>query len=341
MSSPIQQNIDLSMANTFGLQTQAQYYYALTNLETFEKDLPALHALGLPLFVLGGGSNILFTQTQFPAVVIHNQLRGITLGDESEEHAIITAAAGEPWHQFVLYCLDQGLSGIENLSLIPGLIGAAPIQNIGAYGVELKDVFVSLKAIDLHSGDIIELQHEQCNFGYRDSVFKHQYKNKYLITEVSLRLNKNEHLQLDYAGIRDQLSDNDIVTPSAKEVSNAVIAIRQRKLPNPAVIGNAGSFFKNPVISLKRYQQLQSQFDNMPAHILSNERRKVPAAWLIDHCGFKGKRFDNIGVHKNQPLVLVNYGNGDGHAIATLAKQIQQTVKDTFNIELEAEVNIL
>lgn len=341
MIDAIQQNIDLSTANTFGLKAQAQHYYALTDLYAFKEDLPALQTLGLPLFVLGGGSNILFTQQHFPAVVIHNQLRGIHLHEDNNDHVIIRAAAGEPWHEFVLYCLDQDLSGIENLSLIPGLIGAAPIQNIGAYGVELKDVFVSLKAINLANGEALEFQHEQCDFGYRDSVFKRQYKNKLLITEVSLRLNKTEHLHLDYAGIRDQLTDNNIANPSAKDVSDAVIAIRQRKLPNPAEIGNAGSFFKNPVISLKQYEQLQRQFNNIPAYNLNNEQRKVPAAWLIDYCGFKGQRFDNIGVHTNQPLVLVNYGDGNGNAIAELAKHIQQTVKDTFNIELEAEVNIV
>lgn len=341
MIETLKHNVDLTPFNSFGLSCSANNYYACSDLNQFRTDLDQLQALGSPLFVLGGGSNVLLTEATLTNTVIHNRLRGIRVIEESDEHVIVNAAAGEPWHRFVMHCLNQGWSGTENLSLIPGCIGATPIQNIGAYGVEIKDVFVRLNAIELNSGNTLSFDHNDCQFGYRDSIFKHELKNKVLITDVELRLNKSDRLRLDYAGIRDELNTMGIHQPTAVDVSQAVIAIRQRKLPDPAEIGNAGSFFKNPVIATNAYSALQRRFPDMPAYVIDDQTRKVPAAWLIDHCGFKGMRTGNIGVHKNQPLVLINHGGGHGKDLANLAQQILKTVQQTFDVTLEPEVNII
>lgn len=341
MTNALNHHIDLAPFNTFGLHCIANNYYTCSKIDQLLRDLDTLHNLGEPLLVLGGGSNVLLTQATVSSTVIHNHLRGIRVVEETDNHVIINAAAGEPWHPFVQHTLNNGWSGLENLSLIPGCIGAAPIQNIGAYGVEIKDSFVSLNAIDLKSGHTLTFDHQECQFGYRDSIFKHALKNKLLITDVNLRLNKSEQLQLDYAGIRDELQSMGIMQPKASDVSQAIIAIRQRKLPNPAEIGNAGSFFKNPVIKTSTFEALKKSFPNLPAYVIDDQTRKIPAAWLIDHCGFKGMRSGNIGVHNKQPLVLVNHGGGHGQDLADLATRISQTVKHTFDVTLEPEVNII
>ena len=290
--------------------------------------------------ILGGGSNILLTQ-DVEGTVIKMANRGIGIIDENDQQVTLRIAAGENWHQLVMHCVAQGWGGIENLSLIPGCVGAAPLQNIGAYGVELKDVFCELTAIDIEYGQTKIFDKQACQFGYRYSTFKAENKNKYIITDVTLCLSKHPQPNTSYRGLDEWLQQHNITSPTIKDVSNAVIAIRQQKLPDPAVIGNAGSFFKNPIIDTNLFDQLASKHPTLPHYIADNETYKIPAAWLIEQCGFKGKRIDQIGVHDKQALVLVNHGDGDGHAIAELAKHIQQTVLDTFHVPLEMEVNII
>lgn len=341
MSTEILRHTNLTHANTFGLEVCANYYYPVTSSLQLQQDLALLNQINAPLLILGGGSNILFTQQEIDAIVLHNKISGIRLVNENDNHVTLNIAAGENWHRLVRYTLNQNWSGLENLSLIPGCVGAAPIQNIGAYGVEIKDLLLELRAINLSTGKSITVRNDQCLFGYRDSIFKHKYKNQLLITDITLQLNKIPDLKLDYAGIRQQLTDMGIEKPTPTDVSNAIINIRQRKLPDPADIGNAGSFFKNPLIDTTRYNNIKLSYPNIPSYQIDTNSHKIPAAWLIDQCGFKGKRYGNIGVHKNQPLVLVNHGKGKGSDIAKLANTIRQSVLDTFQINLETEVNIL
>ena len=249
--------------------------------------------------------------------------------------------AGENWHQFVLWCLAHNYGGVENLSLIPGNVGTAPIQNIGAYGVELKDVFISCDAIGIKDQSERTFTKDDCQFGYRESVFKQELKGQYIITSVTFKLSKNKHqLHTDYGAIKQQLADSGISSPSIQDISNAVIAIRQSKLPDPNEIGNSGSFFKNPVITKAQFETLKNNFPLVPSYQVSDELIKVPSGWLIEKAGFKGKRFNNYGVHNKQALVLVNYGGAEGSDIYQLAQLIQKTVKRIFNISIETEVNI-
>ena len=292
-------------------------------------------------FILGGGSNMLLTKNM-EALVIHVNLKGKSLVFEDENFVHIKANAGESWHDFVLWCVDQNYGGIENLSFIPGNLGSAPIQNIGAYGVELKDVFVSCEVIDLKDFSLKKLTKDDCQFDYRDSIFKQKEKGNFIITSVTLKLTKNiHHLHTSYGAIYEELEKNEIEKPTIKDISNAVIAIRQSKLPDPAEIGNSGSFFKNPIIQKSHYDQLIKQFPEMPCYSVSDLEVKVPAGWLIEKAGFKGKTLGNYGVHKRQALVLVNYGGANGNDILNLAKLIQKTIYRIFNISIETEVNIL
>jgi len=293
----------------------------------------------LPRIVLGGGSNILFTQ-DFPGVVIKISIPGIHKVDEDENHVWLRIGAGENWHQLVLYCLQNGYGGIENLSLIPGTVGAAPLQNIGAYGVELRDVFDQLSAVRINDQATEIFSHQQCQFGYRDSIFKTQLKNQYIITTVSLRLNKKPVLHTDYGGLKQTLQNMQIEQLSIKAVSDAVIKIRTEKLPDPKKIGNAGSFFKNPIIDSQQLAFLLKKFPEMPHFTTETEHYKIPAAWLIEQCGWKGYRIGNAGVHVQHALVLVNYGNERGGVIKKLAEDIQKSVKEKFAVELTPEVNM-
>ena len=276
------------------------------------------------------------------ALVLHINLKGIELVDETEETVVIKAMAGENWHEFVLYCLSQNYGGIENLSLIPGNIGTAPIQNIGAYGVELKDVFVSCEAINIKNQTTKSFSKTDCNFGYRESIFKQDLKGEYIITSVNFELKKKNHnLLMDYGAIKNELEASKIENPTIQDISKAVIAIRQSKLPDPKEIGNSGSFFKNPIISVEEFKNIQGSFPDAPSYKISDKDIKVPAGWLIEKAGFKGKRFNNYGVHNKQALVLVNYGNANGKDIFELALLIKKTVKRIFNITIETEVNII
>ena len=335
----IQNNISLKSFNTFGIDVNAKHFVSVNNIDEL-KEVLALKTYPNKL-ILGGGSNMLLTKNQ-DALVIHVNLKGIYIISEDEDSVIIKANAGENWHEFVLWCLNNDFGGIENLSLIPGNVGTAPIQNIGAYGVELKDTFVSCEGLSLKTKALKSFTKSDCNFGYRNSIFKLQEKGNYIITSVTFKLSKKAHqLHINYGAINAQLETMQVIKPTIQDVSKAVISIRESKLPNPKEIGNSGSFFKNPVISKAHYNTLAEIFKDIPSYIISEDEIKVPAGWLIEKSGFKGKRFGNYGVHKNQALVLVNYGGAKGSDILNLSKLIQKTVKRIFNISIEAEVNIL
>lgn len=335
----IQKNISLKPYNTFGLDVKASHFVTINSIEELQKVLALKNYPNK--FIVGGGSNMLLTKN-VEDLVLHINIKGIKIIDEDAHFITIKANAGENWHEFVLWCLEHHFGGIENLSLIPGNIGTAPIQNIGAYGVELKDVFVSCEAIDMESKDTVAFTNEECHFGYRESVFKQDLKGKYIITSVTVRLTKNNHkLHTNYGAIATQLEQMQIKNPSIQDVSNAVIAIRKSKLPNPKDIGNSGSFFKNPIISKSHLKHLKNSFPEIPSFTLSETEVKVPAGWLIEKAGFKGKTFENYGVHKKQALVLVNYGGAKGEDILNLARLIQKTILRLFEIKIDTEVNII
>lgn len=335
----IKNNIALKPFNTFGIDVIAKHFVSVCSIEELK------HVLLLKNYpnklILGGGSNMLLTKNQ-DALIIHINIKGIEIVFENDNFVTVKANAGENWHEFVLWCLDHNFGGIENMSLIPGNVGTAPIQNIGAYGVELKDVFLSCEALSIETNKIETFDNDTCNFGYRNSIFKQDIKGKYIITSVCFKLTKQNHkLLTKYGAITSQLKVMKVSTPTIQDISNAVIAIRKSKLPNPKEIGNSGSFFKNPIISKSSFEKLLENFKDVPSYPVSENEIKIPAGWLIETAGFKGKRFGNYGVHKNQALVLVNYGDAKGLDILKLSKLIQKTVKRLFNITIEAEVNIL
>ncbi|MBT8278283.1 MAG: UDP-N-acetylmuramate dehydrogenase [Bacteroidia bacterium] len=335
----IQNNSSLKPFNTFGIDVNAKHFVSVQDIDELIKTLQLKEFQDK--FILGGGSNMLLTK-DIEALVVHLNLKGIEIVSEDESTVLVKAMAGENWHDFVLWCLDQNYGGIENLSLIPGNVGAAPIQNIGAYGVELKDVFYACEALDKTSFEPKQFAKEDCNFDYRNSVFKQDYKGKFIITSVTLKLSKSNHkIKTSYGSIQEELQKMGVVDPSIQDVSKAVIAIRSSKLPDPKDIGNSGSFFKNPIVSKSNYKALIDQFPDMPSYKVSEDDIKIPAGWLIEKVGFKGKRFGEYGVHTKQALVLVNYGNASGSDIFELSKLIQSTIKRIFNINLEAEVNII
>jgi len=275
------------------------------------------------------------------ALVIHVNLKGISIENQNQDYIHLCCMAGENWHDFVLHCIDNNYGGLENMSLIPGNVGTAPIQNIGAYGVELKDVFLKCDAIEIATSKEVSFTHQQCNFGYRNSIFKTTHKGKYVITRVTFKLTKNNHkIQTQYGAINEHLSINNVTSPTIKQVSDAVIAIRQSKLPDPKKLGNSGSFFKNPVLDSKTFETFNAKFPEAPFYALANSEFKIPAGWLIEQAGFKGKRYGDAGIHKNQALVLVNYGNATGAQIWELALKIQQKVVKDFGITIEPEVNV-
>ena len=335
----ISNNKSLKQYNTFGIDALAKFF---VSVQTVDELIEILDLKEYPQkFILGGGSNMLLTQ-DIDSLVIHLDLKGIEIVSENQDHVIVKAYAGENWHEFVLWCLQHDFGGVENLSLIPGNVGSAPLQNIGAYGVELKDVFVSCNAIDLESKSLKTFSNTACDFDYRNSTFKQENKGKFIITSVTFKLTKQNHdLKTSYGTIREELDSMQIEYPSIHDVSKAVISIRSSKLPDPKVIGNSGSFFKNPIIPRPHFMELKNNFPEMPSYEVSDEQIKVPAGWLIEKAGFKGKRFGNYGVHEKQALVLVNYDDAKGHDIYELSKLIQSTIKRIFNINLEAEVNII
>ena len=339
MAIKIKQNISLKPYNTFGIDANAAYFCHLTHIEDLQTALLSDPWNRLPRLILGDGSNILLTQ-DYPGLVIHNELMGLTILHENDEHVRIKIAAGENWHRFVRYCVDQNYGGVENLSLIPGTVGAAPMQNIGAYGVEIRSVFDSLEAVELKTGQLTTFYHQDCQFGYRNSIFKNTHKDQYLITSITLTLNKKPTFNTHYGAIQATLKKMHL-KPSIQSISNAVIQIRQSKLPDPNQIPNAGSFFKNPIIRKEKYQTLQNHYPDMPHYPVADHQIKIPAAWLIEQCGWKGKKVGRAGVHEHQALVLVNCNHASGADLKKLAAAIQQSVTDQFDIELTPEVNLI
>mgnify|MGYP003146705778 CR=1 FL=1 len=333
----VQKNISLKNYNTFGIDVNAKRFvlvdavYQLQQILKEEKDI----------FLISGGSNMLLTK-DIDELVILIDFKGISIDKEDEYFVYLTVNAGENWHEFVLFCVANNYGGLENLSLIPGNVGTCPIQNIGAYGVEVKDTITKVEAIEIETQKLVSFSNEDCNFGYRNSIFKNTVKGKYVITSVGFKLTKRNHnLNTSYGAIETELASKQITEPNLKDISDAVIAIRKSKLPDPKEIGNSGSFFKNPVISKSHFLELQKEYPNIPSYNISDDEIKVPAGWLIETTGFKGKRFGNYGVHEKQALVLVNYGNASGKEIYNLAKEIQQTIFKQFKIELEIEVNVI
>ncbi|WP_159022732.1 UDP-N-acetylmuramate dehydrogenase [Formosa sp. L2A11] len=335
----IQHNVSLKPYNTFGIDVVAKHFVTISTLEDLKavlelKDYPEK-------LILGGGSNILLTK-DVNALVILSRLKGISITSKTDDTVLVKANAGENWHEFVLWTLSHDFGGLENMSLIPGNVGTSPIQNIGAYGIELKDHFESCEAINIETKTLTTFNKEECEFGYRNSIFKQHEKGKYIITSVTFKLTtKNHILHTNYGAITAELDAKGITNPTIQEVSNAVIAIRQSKLPDPKKIGNSGSFFKNPVVDKSVYLQVLKQFPDLPSYPVSETEVKIPAGWLIEKAGFKGKRLGNYGVHQNQALVLVNYGGATGCEILKLSSVIQQTIQRIFNITIESEVNIL
>ncbi|MBJ7879075.1 UDP-N-acetylmuramate dehydrogenase [Gelidibacter salicanalis] len=335
----IQEDISLKPYNTFGLNARAKYFL---KVETVQELKDALSLTAYPdKFILGGGSNMLLTK-DLDCLVIQVALKGIEIIEHQEDDVLIKANAGENWHEFVMWCLKHDFGGLENLSLIPGNVGTAPIQNIGAYGVEIKDTLESCEALNIATKTIETFTNDQCQFDYRESIFKQDKKNAYVILSATFKLTTGKHqLHMDYGAIRTELEAMSIVKPTIQDVSKAVIAIRESKLPNPKDIGNSGSFFKNPIISKTHFDKLKNNFPEIPSYPVSPTEVKVPAGWLIEKSGFKGKTFDEYGVHKKQALVLVNYGNAKGSDIFDLAKLIQKTIQHIFGIRIEMEVNII
>lgn len=335
----IQHFFSLKNYNTFGIDAKAKEFVSVHSVEELKKVLK--ENTSKEKFILGGGSNMLLTQ-DIDALVIHVAIKGIRIVEQDEDFVWIEANAGENWHEFVLHTIDHNFGGLENMSLIPGNVGTTPVQNIGAYGAEIKDTFVSCEAVNIATQETKVFTKEECNFGYRESVFKQELKGQYIITSVMFKLTKRHHkINIGYGDIQKELEKQGVTTPTLKDVSNAVIAIRQSKLPDPKELGNSGSFFKNPIISRDHFNEVYSKFPDMKFYEVSENEIKVPAGWLIEQAGFKGIRVGDAGVHQNQALVLVNYGNATGKEIVDLSKEIQKAVLDKFTIAIEAEVNII
>ncbi|RAV99556.1 UDP-N-acetylenolpyruvoylglucosamine reductase [Pseudochryseolinea flava] len=340
----IQQNIDLLPYNTFKIQASAKHFTEIrSEREAIDLFTSEIFNTEKHLF-LGGGSNILLTK-DFDGIVVRNAIKGVSVVSENESNITLKVGAGENWHDFVCYCVDKNYGGIENLSLIPGTVGAAPMQNIGAYGVEIKESIDYVEAIQINTGKKVIFSKEQCEFGYRESIFKQKVRDQYFISSVTLTLTKDNHhhFNITYGAIADTLTSqgHDLKALTVKKISDAVIAIRQSKLPDPKVIGNAGSFFKNPSVSEDIFVLIKQSYVNVPSFPGENGLIKIPGGWLIEQSGWKGKTFDNIGVHKQQALVLVNYGGGNGEKIWELAMEIQKSVREKFNIILHPEVNVI
>ena len=335
----IRSNFSLKSFNTFGIEAKAKNFVAVHSLDEL-KTVLAEHAAE-PKFILGGGSNMLLTQ-DIEALVIHIDLKGKRIVKEDDDFVWVESMAGENWHEFVLWTIDQNFGGLENMSLIPGNVGTTPVQNIGAYGTEIKDTFVSCDAMKIDDQTMRTFSKEDCRFGYRESIFKQEAKNQYIITSVVFKLTKRNHkINTSYGDITKELALQNVTVPTLKDVSNAVIAIRQSKLPDPKVLGNSGSFFKNPVISRSHFEKVQAQFPEIKFFEVSPTEVKVPAGWLIEQAGYKGFRKGDAGVHKNQALVLVNYGSATGQDILALSREVQQAVFDKYSIAIEAEVNVI
>jgi UDP-N-acetylmuramate dehydrogenase len=334
----IEENYALRQYNTFGIAAKTKIFAESNTPEDIRTILGVFRENPLPKLILGGGSNILFTK-DFDGIVIYPGIKGKEIVKQTDEYIWVKAYAGENWDEFVAYCVSKNWGGIENLSLIPGNVGACPIQNIGAYGVEVKDVIDSVETIDITTGDTKEFSNADCNFGYRDSIFKNTLRDKYLIVSVTFKLSKNPVCIISYKDVNDELKH--FKTVDISKVRNTVINIRRRKLPDPEQLGNAGSFFKNPMIETNKLIKIKEEFPDIPSFEVDKKNVKIPAAWLIQTCGWKGKREGNTGCHPNQPLVLINYGEATGMEIFNFAQKIQQSVFDKFSIQLDMEVKLV
>jgi UDP-N-acetylmuramate dehydrogenase len=332
-------HFSLKNYNTFGIEAKAEQFVAVHNVSELKTILEQNKSN--TKFVLGGGSNMLLTKN-IEALVIHIDLKGKKILKEDKDFVWIESQAGENWHQLVLWTIEQNFGGLENMSLIPGNVGTTPVQNIGAYGTEIKDTFVSCEAMNIATQEMRTFSKHECNFGYRESIFKNEVKDQYIIVSVVFKLTKQNHkINTSYGDIQAELAKNNVSTPTLKDVSNAVIAIRKSKLPDPAELGNSGSFFKNPILLKTDFEPIHQKFPEMRFFDISETEVKVPAGWLIEQAGLKGKRFGDAGIHKNQALVLVNYGGATGQEILDVSKTVQDTVFETFGIHIEAEVNII
>ena len=335
----IQNNFPLKNYNSFGIDAYADKFVAVQTLDELKSILTA--SKNETKFILGGGSNMLLTK-DIEALVIHIDLKGKKIINQNDDYVWVESMAGENWHEFVLWTIEQDFGGLENMSLIPGNVGTTPIQNIGAYGAEIKDTFESCSAIHINTLETESFSNEACHFGYRESIFKNNVKDQYIITSVIFKLSKRNHkINTSYGDITKELEKNNIKIPTLKNVSDAVIAIRKQKLPDPKELGNSGSFFKNPIISKTQFEEILISFPEIPHYHISETAVKIPAGWLIEKTGFKGKRYGDAGIHKNQALVLVNYGAANGIEILNISKEIQATIWRQFGIQIETEVNII
>lgn len=336
----IESNKSLKPFNTFGIEVFCDYFTTINSIGDFLELIKNPVYVSSQKLIIGGGSNILFTK-DFKGIVIKNQVKGKEIVKQNDTTVQVKIGAGENWHEFVMWCIDNGFCGLENLSLIPGCVGASPMQNIGAYGVEIKELFKELEAYDILTGEKRIFTNEECGFGYRESVFKNKYKNKYIITSVNYELKKNPKVNVSYGAISSELEKEGIKDPTIKNVSDVVIKIRRSKLPDPAEMGNAGSFFKNPEVNAETYQRLKDKFPDLVAYPLANGNFKLAAGWLIEQAGLKGYEINGAAVHQKQALVLVNKNNCKGEDVYNLSTYVLKTVADKFGVNLEREVNIM
>jgi UDP-N-acetylmuramate dehydrogenase len=336
----IEQQVSLKQYNTFGIDVKARFMASVSGADDIRMLLSNESLRHMDRLILGGGSNVLFTRN-WDGLVLLNRIPGIRIKKDDGDRVWVEAGSGVVWHELVMWCINEGLGGIENLSLIPGSVGAGPMQNIGAYGVELKDTFDSLEAIDLETLEFRIFTATECRFGYRESVFKHELRNRYFITSVTLCLNRRPILNTSYGAIRQELERMGVVKPGLREVSDAVIRIRKSKLPDPAQLGNAGSFFKNPEITADEFERIKNEWPNVVAYPTTAGKVKLAAGWLIEQCGWKGRVVGHTGSHKDQALVLVNYGGASGSEIYELALQIRDSVLKQFGVRIDPEVNVI
>jgi len=334
----LKENFSLKNHNTFGLNTKTRYFVVCNSEDELIEFLNIHYKKELPLMILGGGSNVLFTK-DYDGVILHPMIKGIEILRETDEEIELRVGAGEDWDEFVAYCVERGWGGIENLSLIPGNVGTCPIQNIGAYGVEVKDVIVAVETLELTTLQKCYFKNIECEFAYRDSIFKHKLKGKQIITYVRFKLKKQPNFKLDYGNLNEKVEEFGEI--SLRSIRKAVVQIRESKLPKPEELGNAGSFFKNPILDKQLATKIKERYPDVPYYQMENDLVKIPAGWLIEKAELKGKRMGDVGVHEKQALVLVNYGNATGDDIIHFARNIQQTIIILFEIELEMEVNVV
>ncbi|MBT9237574.1 UDP-N-acetylmuramate dehydrogenase [Pseudomonas inefficax] len=338
MTEQWQEQVSLKPYNTFGIDVKARYFSQAHDDQEVRQSLAQAQQGGVPVLVIGGGSNLLLTR-DIDALVLHMASRGRRVLSDDGERIVVEAEAGEPWHPFVQWTLAQGYCGLENLSLIPGTVGAAPMQNVGAYGVEIKDVFAGLTALDRETGELRDFGLAECAFGYRDSLFKRN-PGRWLILRVRFALNRTLQAHLDYGPVRQRLAEQGVTAPTAQAISDAICSIRREKLPDPAELGNAGSFFKNPVVSAEQVERIRAQHPGVVAYPQADGQVKLAAGWLIEQAGWKGHREGDAGVHRLQSLVLVNYGQASGAQMHALARRIQADILERFGVELEMEPNL-